>query len=217
MENPVENFWQVRLLELKEQLDNNNFQTFIADSVADANTLFFEKLLPESRAATVSYGGSMTAKASGILDQLLTMETLQVIRPDEPNISNEDKLERRRQGLLVDLYISGTNAVTEDGQLVNLDMIGNRVAAITFGPRKVVILIGRNKIVPDLESAMYRIKDYAAPTNTMRLDMKTPCATTAVCADCKSPFRICNYWTITEKSFPKERIAVILINEDLGL
>lgn len=217
MGNPVENFWQIRLNELKEQLDDNNFQTFIVDSVTDAGELFFDKLLPESKAETVSYGGSMTAKASGILDRLATMETLQVIRPDEPNISNEEKLERRRQGLLVDLYVSGTNAVTEDGQLVNLDMIGNRVGAITFGPRKVVILVGRNKIVPDLESAMYRIKDYAAPTNTMRLGMKTPCATTSTCADCTSPFRICNYWTITEKSFPKERIAVILINEDLGL
>lgn len=217
MEKPVENFWQIRLQGLKEQLEDNNFQTFIVDTVADAGKLFFEKLLPDSKATTVSYGGSMTAKASGILDQLATMETLQVIRPDEPNISNDEKLERRRQGLLVDLYVSGTNAVTEDGLLVNLDMIGNRVGAITFGPRKVIILVGRNKIVPDLESAMHRIKDYAAPTNTMRLDMKTPCATTSTCADCKSPFRICNYWTITEKSFPKERIAVILINEDLGL
>jgi hypothetical protein len=119
--------------------------------------------------------------------------------------------------MLVDLYLTGTNAVTEDGQLVNLDMIGNRVAAITFGPRKVVVVVGRNKVVPDLETAMYRIKDYAAPANTMRLDMKTPCVKTSVCADCSSPARICNYWTITEKSFPKHRIAVILINEDLGL
>lgn len=103
------------------------------------------------------------------------------------------------------------------GHLVNLDMIGNRVAALTFGPKKVVVLIGRNKIVPDLESAMYRIKDYAAPTNAMRLDCKTPCAKTSECADCKSPGRICNSWAITEKSFPKNRITVILIDEELGL
>ena len=217
MDSMVEKFWQLRLQELKDQLDDNNFQTFVVDNVVEAGELFFEKLLPESKAENVSYGGSMTAKASGILDKLATMDDLQVIRPDEPNISIDEKLERRRQGLLVDMYVTGTNAVTEDGQLVNLDMIGNRVGAITFGPKKVVILVGRNKIVPDLESAMYRIKDYAAPTNTMRLDMKTPCAKTATCADCKSPFRICNYWTITEKSFPKDRIAVILINQDLGL
>ena len=217
MDNPVEKFWQIRLQELQEQLNDNNFQTFIAGSVAEAGQLFFEKILPDSKAQSVSYGGSMTVNSAGIFDKLATMTELDVIRPDEPNITADEKMERRRQGLLVDMYVSGTNAVTEDGQLVNLDMIGNRVGAITFGPKNVVVLIGRNKIVPDLESAMYRIKDYAAPTNTMRLGMKTPCATTSTCADCKSPFRICNYWTITEKSFPKGRITVILINEDLGL
>jgi hypothetical protein len=118
---------------------------------------------------------------------------------------------------VVDLYLTGTNAVTEDGCLVNLDMIGNRVAALTFGPKKVVVFVGRNKIVSDLESAMYRIKDYAAPTNAMRLNCKTPCVKTSECADCKSPGRICNTWTITEKSYPKERVTVVLINEDLGL
>ncbi len=107
--------------------------------------------------------------------------------------------------------------MTEDGHLVNLDMTGNRVAALTFGPKKVVVFVGRNKIVADLESAMCRIKDYAAPANAMRLNYKTPCVKTSVCADCKSPSRICNTWTITEKSYPKKRVAVILINEELGL
>jgi hypothetical protein len=96
-------------------------------------------------------------------------------------------------------------------------MIGNRVAAITFGPRHVIVLVGRNKIVTDLGDAMFRIKNYAAPTNAMRLDKNTPCAKTSFCEDCKSPDRICNAWTITEKSFPKGRVKVVLINEDLGL
>ena len=117
----------------------------------------------------------------------------------------------------MDLFITGTNAVTETGELVNLDMYGNRVAGITFGPRHVVILVGRNKIVPDLEAAMVRIKEYAAPANTMRLDKKTPCVKTSICEECKSPDRICNTWTITQKSFPKGRIKVVLINEVLGL
>ena len=118
--------------------------------------------------------------------------------------------------MLVDLFVTGTNAVTESGQLVNLDMIGNRVGAVTFGPKHVIILVGRNKIVPDLESAMFRVQNYAAPVNTMRLDKKTPCAKTSFCADCKSPDRICNYWTITEKSFPKNRVKIVLINKDMG-
>ncbi|MDZ7599242.1 MAG: lactate utilization protein [Desulfobacterales bacterium] len=117
----------------------------------------------------------------------------------------------------VDLFFTGSNAVTEHGQLVNLDMQGNRVAALAFGPKKVVVLVGRNKIVPDIASAMARIKRYAAPANAMRLDKQTPCAKTGRCEDCRSPGRICNTWTITEKSWPTGRVTVILINADLGL
>jgi hypothetical protein len=106
--------------------------------------------------------------------------------------------------------------VTETGQLVNLDMYGNRIAAITFGPKHVIILVGRNKIVADMEEAVSRIKNYAAPVNAMRLGKKTPCAKSGLCEDCKSPDRICNTWTITEKSFPKGRVKIVLINEDLG-
>jgi hypothetical protein len=139
-----------------------------------------------------------------------------VIDPYDKSISSEEILERRRQSLLVDLFLSGTNAVTEAGQLVNLDMIGNRIASITFGPKNVIVFIGRNKIVPDLESAMFRIKNYAAPVNTMRLGKKTPCAKTSYCEECKSPDRICNTWTITEKSFPRGRVKIVLINEEFG-
>ena len=117
---------------------------------------------------------------------------------------------------MVDLFITGTNAVTEEGRLVNLDMMGNRVAAMMWGPKTVLLIIGRNKICGDLEEAMVRIKTYAAPVNTMNLDKKTPCRETGVCQDCKSPDRICNYWTIIEKSFIKNRIKIILVNEDLG-
>jgi hypothetical protein len=95
-------------------------------------------------------------------------------------------------------------------------MIGNRVGALTFGPKNVVVVVGRNKLVLGLEEGMQRIKDYVAPVNTMRLDKKTPCAKTGECHDCSSPDRICNTWTITEKSFPKGRIIVILVNEELG-
>jgi hypothetical protein len=96
-------------------------------------------------------------------------------------------------------------------------MIGNRIGGLTFGPKHVIILLGRNKIVADLDEAMYRIKNFVAPANAMRLDKKTPCVKTSYCEDCKSPDRICNTWTITEKSFPKGRVKVVLINEALGL
>lgn len=217
MENPVETYWQLRLEEVAGMLKDNNFETHVVADRAAAGKLVLEDLLPASKAKVIAYGGSMTLKAAGILDAIAGDESLELIVSDDPKLSMDEKIERRRQGLLADLYLTGTNAVTDDGQLVNLDMIGNRVAALTFGPKKVIVLAGRNKLVPDLESAMQRIKEYAAPTNAMRLDCKTPCVKTSHCMDCKSPGRICNHWTITEKSFPKERICVILINEDLGL
>ena len=126
-------------------------------------------------------------------------------------------MERRRKALLTDLFFTGTNALIDSGMLVNLDMIGNRVGGITFGPKYVVIMVGRNKIVTNLDEAMNRIKNIAAPANAIRHAQKTPCVKTSYCMDCKSPDRICNIWTIHEKSYPKGRIKVILINRDLGL
>ena len=159
----------------------------------------------------------MTFAASGIVDAIREIPEISIIDTTAADVPNTEKIERRRQSLLVDLFFTGTNAVTEDGQLVNLDMIGNRIGGLTFGPKEVVVLAGRNKIVPDVEDAMLRIKNYTAPVNAMRLDMRTPCAKTGRCEDCVSPSRICNTWTITEKSFPKGRVKVILINDDLGL
>jgi L-lactate utilization protein LutB len=207
----------MRLEALKTELESNNFEVFIADSAEQARDIVMKEILPKVNPKSLSWGGSMTFVASGLYDMLRERKDLGAIDTMDRSIPREEALERRRQALLVDLFITGTNAVTETGKLVNLDMTGNRVAGITFGPRNVVILVGRNKIVPELDEAMYRIKDYAAPANAMRLDMKTPCVKTSVCEECRSPQRICNSWTITEKSFPKGRIKVVLINADLGL
>jgi len=216
MENPIENYWRARLTELKETLTENNFEVFVAENTDEAKSIVLEKIIPEIAPKSVSWGGSLTFVATGLYDILKNNHDLNVLDTYDKALSPEESLERRRQSLLVDLFITGSNAVTESGQLVNLDMIGNRVGALTFGPKNVIILVGRNKIVPDLDEAMFRIKNYAAPVNTMRLDKKTPCAKTSFCEDCKSPDRICNTWTITEKSFPKKRVRIILINKDLG-
>ena len=216
MENPIENYWKTKLTELKETLTENNFEVFVAENTDEAKSIVLEKIIPETAPKSVSWGGSLTFVATGLYDVLKKNSDLSILDTYDKTLSPDESLERRRQSLLVDLFITGTNAVTETGQLVNLDMIGNRIGALTFGPKTVVILVGRNKIVPDLDEAMFRIKNYAAPVNTMRLGKKTPCAKTSFCADCKSPDRICNTWTITEKSFPKNRVKVILINKDLG-
>ena len=217
MDKPVENYWQKRLNEVKKALEDNNFEVFVADNAADASKIVQEEILPKIGAKTVSWGGSMTYIATGLYNSIKDNPDMEILDTFNKSLSGEEKIELRRRSLLVDLFITGTNAITEMGQLVNLDMVGNRIGGITFGPKHVVILVGRNKIVSDLEDAMYRIKNYVAPINSMRLDMKTPCVKTSHCEECKSPNRICNTWTITEKSFPKGRVKVVLINEDLGL
>lgn len=217
MEKPIEHYWQTRLADLKEALEGNNFEVFLANDAGEVKTIVLEEIIPKTKAKTVSWGGSMTFVNTGLYNALKNHPEFTILDTFEKELPSEEMLERRRQALLVDLFVTGTNAVTEAGQLVNLDMVGNRIAALTFGPKSVIVLIGRNKIVSDLDDAMYRIKNYTAPTNVMRLDKKTPCSKTSYCEECKSPDRICNTWTITEKSFPKGRVKVILINEILGL
>ncbi len=217
MEKPILNYWQLRLENLKEALVSNNFEVFIANNAREAGRMVMDKILPKLAPKTISWGGSMTFVATDLYDMLKTYPNAKILDTFDKSLSPEESLERRRESLLVDLFITGTNAVTRSGELVNLDMIGNRVSGITFGPKNVVVMVGRNKVVEDLEAAIGRIKNYAAPVNAMRLNKKTPCAKTGVCEECKSPERICNSWTFTQKSFPKGRIKVVLINENLGL
>lgn len=217
MDNLIDRFWKTRLAHVKEALEANNFEVFLAENSNEAKDLVLKEILPKTKAKTVSWGGSMTHNATGIYDVLKNDADLEIVDTYDKNLSKEEMVERRRQSLLVDLFITGTNAVTETGTLVNLDFLGNRIGGITFGPKHVIILVGRNKVVTDLDNAMFRIKNYAAPANAVRLDRKTPCTKSSYCEECSTPGRICNTWTITEKSYPKGRVKVVLINEDLGL
>ena len=217
MDQPIDMYWKIRLNDTKEQLEANNFEVTIATDMSHAKTIVLEKLIPQLKPQSISWGGSMTFVASGLYQILKDTQDMEVVDTFDKSLSPSESMERKRASLMVDLFITGTNAITEDGQLVNLDMIGNRVGALTFGPKHVILLVGRNKIVPEIEDAMARVKDYAAPANAMRLDKKTPCTKTAFCHECSSPDRICNTWTITEKSFPKHRVKIVLINDDLGL
>lgn len=218
MSDPLKRYWEMRLEACRQALAANNFGAYRANDRVDAKRIVMEEILPGVAARTASWGDSMTLHATGILAAVKENPAYEVIETFAAGVPREELLERRRQALLTDLFFTGSNAVTEAGQLVNLDMVGNRTGGITFGPRNVIILAGRNKIVPDLAAAMARIKSYAAPINAIRhAGLKTPCRKTSYCADCKSPDRICNTWTITEKAFPKGRIRVVLVNEDLGL
>jgi hypothetical protein len=166
--------------------------------------------------ATVYRGGSMSTPGMGLWAEVARLPGVKLIDPYEAGLAKEQAYERRRQGLLADILIASTNAITLDGRLVNLDGSGNRVAAMIFGPAKVILAVGLNKVVTDLEAARERIKRYVAPVNARRVGAKTPCAATGICTDCDSPQRICNAWSIIEGQSIPGRIHVKLIGEELG-
>ena len=172
------------------------------------------KMIPEG--ATVFRCGSMTAVDMGLWEDIAKLQGATLIDPYQPDLSSEEGLKLRRQGLTSDVMIASSNAITLDGRLVNLDGMGNRVSAMVFGPVKVILVVGMNKIASDLDSAIARIKNYAAPVNSIRLGFENPCVTTGVCSDCRSPQRICNMWSIIEGHLIKGRIHVKLVGEYLG-
>jgi hypothetical protein len=160
--------------------------------------------------------GSTTAVSMDLWPRIAKITGVEVIDPFAPGLSFEDSLEPRRKGLLADVMITSTNAITLDGKLINLDGLGNRVAAMIFGPKKVILIVGMNKVVPDVETAMAKIKHYSGPVNAMRMNIQTPCAENGICVDCNAPARICNIWSIIERQRIKSRIHVKLVGENLG-
>jgi len=166
--------------------------------------------------ATVFRCGSMSAVGMGLWDSIAALPEVTLIDPYRPELPPEEAMELRRRGLTADVMIASTNAITLDGRLVNLDGMGNRVAAMAFGPKKVILVVGMNKVAPDLESAVARVKHYAAPVNNIRYGLKNPCVETGLCSDCKTPQRICNMWSTIEGHMIKDRIHVKLVGDNLG-
>lgn len=199
-------------------LKKNNFEVWFAKDQKEAAEIFFDQIFRPLAPKVVGWGDSMTMLGLGVLKDVRAAGNTQVIEAFEEGLSWREHINNCKKALSADLFLTGTNAITAKGQLVNLDMVGNRVAGIAFGPRNVVIFAGVNKLVKDLDGAFDRIRSHAAPLNAKRHpDMHMPCQVTGECMDCSSPDRICNTWTITEKSYPKGRIKIILINEALGL
>lgn len=163
--------------------------------------------------AEVSFGGSVSLSESGVLEYLRGREDIDLLDREK----NPDKaLEIMKKALTCDVYLASTNAVTENGELFNVDGRGSRVAPMIFGPESVVLIVGANKIVPDLSAAEMRVKKIAAPANTMRLNCETPCRYTGECADCKSEARICCDFVTMKMQRVKGRIKVIITDESLG-
>lgn len=194
-----------------KNLKGRGFDAYYCETKAEALEKALE-LIPKG--AIVGWGGAISAQQIGLLEAVSTGDYKAIDRDKAPNPAARE--EAMRECLLADVFITGTNAISIEGQLVNIDGNGNRVAAIVYGPRSVVVVAGMNKVTDSLEAAVTRARTVAAPMNTQRFAMKTPCSVTGVCGNCKAE-GICNQLLITRNCKPQGRIKVVLVGEELGL
>ncbi|MDD2899636.1 MAG: lactate utilization protein [Desulfuromonadaceae bacterium] len=166
--------------------------------------------------ATIGFGGSMTIASLGV-EQILREQGKEIFNHGPATFSRDEKMAIMRRQLTCDLFLSGCNALTLNGELINIDATGNRVAAMCFGPLKVIIVAGRNKLVDGTpQDAIARVKAWATPPNSKRLNFKTPCAATGFCSDCNSPDRLCRVTTIIDRKPRFTDLHVLVVNADLG-
>ena len=191
-----------------EGLKSRNMSGYYAKDKEAAKELALS-LIPEG--SSVTMGGAMSAHEIGLVDAL---------KAGNYNFIDRDEYEDKRAAMLkaydADVYLSSVNAMTEDGVLINIDGNSNRVSAIAQGPKKVVFIVGMNKICDDVDGALKRARNVAAPINAQRFGLNTPCSKTGTCMDCKSPDTICCQFLMTRYSKHKDRIHVILVNDNLG-
>lgn len=194
-------------------LKQRHYEVFFCPTAQEA----VEKItgmIPEG--SSVTWGGSMTIRDMGLTKALHNKEGLDIWDRDLAP-SREEAQEIYRRAFYADYYLSSVNAMSEDGEIVNIDGNGNRVAAITFGPKHVILVVGINKVTQNLDAAISRARSLAAPVNMMRFaDLNTPCKNDGMCHDCKSPDSICNYIQIMRNSHPVGRHIVVIVGEELG-
>ena len=194
-----------------KNLNRRNMEAFYCKTSEEAIQKVLE-LIPDG--SSITWGGSMTIRDMGIPDALRKKGTYEVLDRDLVE-GNEEKVQMYVRAFTTDVYLSSANAISEDGVIVNIDGNGNRVAAITWGPKKVIFIIGLNKVAQTVEAALARARSTASPTNAARFDIKTPCQVDGVCHNCNSPESICNYVHLLSNS-PHGKHTVILVDENLG-
>ena len=205
-------YQELRVQRTMKALEKNNFSTrFVPDSSAALREIF--NMIPEG--ALVGVGGSVTLNQIGFFEEA-GKRPIRLLNPGVPGVSPDDATQMRREMFLADFYLCSSNAVTEDGKLYNIDSTGNRVAAMVFGPRNVILVCGTNKIVKDITEAQTKVQEWASPMNAKRIDKKTPCVETGRCADCSSPGRICNVYTTIAKKPVRTNMTIMFVNESLG-
>lgn len=196
---------------LIEKFNLRGIEGYYCDNAEEALSMAKRFLTP---GCSISWGGSETLKEIGLFDDL--MDSDYVIYDRDAARTQEEKDEHYSKAINADYFFMSSNAITLDGQLVNIDGLGNRVSFLIFGPKNIIIIAGMNKVVPDVESAIARVRNMAAPPNGVRLNTNTPCAKLGKCADCLSPDCMCCEIVITRKARHVNRIKVILVGEELG-
>ena len=189
-----------------------NIEAFYCEDSASAVALAMELM---KDGGTVGKGGTETISEVGLLDAVKSAEHLTFIDREVAK-TPEEKKQIYFQTLQCDYFLMSSNAITVDGELINIDGNGNRVACLIYGPEKVIVIAGMNKVVDDVDSGIARIGNFAAPPNAARLGPRTPCATLGHCGDCHSEDCMCAQIVITRHSRHKDRIKVILVGEELG-
>ena len=194
-----------------KNMEKKNLEAYYCATSAEAVEKALS-LMPEG--ASITWGGSESIKECGLMDAIKNANYELIDRTDAKT-PEEDRIMYSRQ-VMADFFLMSSNAITIDGELVNIDGRANRVSLLCWGPQNVIVIAGMNKIASDVESAIQRVRDAAAPPNTVRLNKNTPCAQTGRCGNCYSPDCICSQIVITRRSSTPNRIKVILVGEELG-
>lgn len=207
----INDFRRLRLERTRASLQKRRITARIF-STGEYVLAYLKAIIPEN--ATIGVGDSLTLSQIGVYEMLETGNYRYLNKYGA--LSREEKRAIYLKNFDADYFLSGVNAITEEGEIYNLDGNGSRVAPIIYGPRKVFLVVGYNKITLNEQEAISRIRNYAAPADAIRLKKNTPCAKTGKCADCRSEDRICNYLTVVKGQFDPNRIEVLLLDMDLG-
>ena len=211
MTEQMKTYYEKRAQVLVKNLKSRHFEAYYCPDSASALAKTLE-LIPEG--ASVGWGGALSAQQIGLIDAVKSGNFAAIDR--DAATTPEERTQALKRCLTADVFLCGANALSLDGQMVNIDGTGNRVAAIAYGPDTILVIAGMNKVCDTLDDAVTRARTVAAPMNKQRFPFKTPCEVTGACADCKSEESICNQILITRNCRPAGRIKFVLVGEELG-
>jgi L-lactate utilization protein LutB len=205
-------YYEKRASVLVKNLRSRHFEAYYCDTRQDALAKALE-LIPEG--SLVSWGGAMSAQQIGLIGAMRVGNYRTIDR--DKCVTAEEREQAMKDALFCDTFLMGANAMSMDGQMVSIDGTGNRIGALVYGPKSVIVIVGMNKVADNLDEAIRRARTVAAPKNKQRFGDGTPCAATGICGDCKSEKCICNHIVVTRHCRPVGRIKFIIVGEDLGL